>query len=134
MNQTAFEKRVNTLFDEHEQLVTRRNVRIERTNGVFHRYQYPVLTNAHTPIFWRYDLDDRSNPHLCERLGVNSAFNVGAIELDGRTWCMRCVRVLPDGAASCTRSCPTSTSPTRSSPHPKILSSRGTDNTPQVIL
>ncbi len=84
MDKATFEKQVKALFDEHEQLVTRKNVRVEETNGIFHRYKYPVLTGAHAPIFWRYDLDYESNPHLCERLGVNSAFNVGAIELDGR--------------------------------------------------
>ncbi|MBN1359335.1 MAG: glycosidase [Sedimentisphaerales bacterium] len=84
MGKATFVKQVKTLFSQHEQLVTRRNVRVEETNGIFHRYRYPVLTAAHAPVFWRYDLDYASNPHLCERLGVNSAFNVGAIELDGR--------------------------------------------------
>lgn len=84
MDKTTFRKQVKALVEEHEALVTRKNVRVEQTNGIFARYRYPVLSAAHAPIFWRYDLDYRSNPHLCERLGVNSAFNVGAIELDGR--------------------------------------------------
>ena len=84
MDKTTFEERVKALIDEHERLVARRNVKLKETNGVFERYQYPVLTGAHAPIFWRYDLDYQSNPHLCERLGVNSAFNAGAIELNGR--------------------------------------------------
>jgi 4-O-beta-D-mannosyl-D-glucose phosphorylase len=83
MDKAAFEKQVRNLFAQHEQLIARKNVRVEETNGVFHRYKYPVLTGAHTPIFWRYDLDYEANPHLCERLGVNSAFNVGAIEMGG---------------------------------------------------
>ncbi len=84
MNKATFEKCVKALFDEHERLVARKNVRVEQDNGIFYRYQYPVLTGAHAPIFWRYDLDRQGNPHLCERLGINSAFNVGAIELNGR--------------------------------------------------
>jgi 4-O-beta-D-mannosyl-D-glucose phosphorylase len=84
MDETAFQKQVKAFLAEHEALVTRQNIRVEPSNGVFHRYRYPVLTGAHAPIFWRYDLDCRSNPNLCERLGVNSAFNVGAIEFDGR--------------------------------------------------
>src|SRR5262249_18755907 len=36
------------------------------------------------PIFWRYDLNHDTNPHSMERMGVNAAFNAGAIELDGR--------------------------------------------------
>ncbi len=84
MDRKAFERRAQALIHEHERLVARKNVRLKETNGIFERYQYPVLTGAHAPVFWRYDLDYASNPHLCERLGVNSAFNVGAIELDGR--------------------------------------------------
>jgi 4-O-beta-D-mannosyl-D-glucose phosphorylase len=43
-----------------------------------------VLTGAHTPLYWRYDLDRRTNPFLQERLGVNCVFNVGAIEWQGK--------------------------------------------------
>jgi len=42
-----------------------------------------VLTAAHTPLFWRYDLDPATNPLLMERLGINAAFNVGAMEWNG---------------------------------------------------
>ena len=52
-------------------------------NGIFDRYVFPVLTADHTPLFWRYDFDYASNPHLQTRLGVNSAFNVGAMEWNG---------------------------------------------------
>ncbi len=54
------------------------------SNGVYERYTYPVVTAAHTPLAWRYDLNPRTNPFLMERLGVNAAFNSGAIELDGK--------------------------------------------------
>jgi 4-O-beta-D-mannosyl-D-glucose phosphorylase len=43
-----------------------------------------VLTAEHTPLFWRYDFDYRSNPHLIERIGVNAAFNAGAMEYEGK--------------------------------------------------
>jgi 4-O-beta-D-mannosyl-D-glucose phosphorylase len=58
----------------------RRNRRRKDGNGVFDRWENPVLTAAHTPLFWRYDLDPRRNPFLQERLGINAVFNVGAIE------------------------------------------------------
>ncbi len=81
----VYEKRLNLLIKRHRKLVDRRN-EIDETwiNGVFNRYKYPVLTNEHTPIFWRYDLDPRTNPYLMERLGINAVFNSGAIELDGK--------------------------------------------------
>jgi len=84
MNRELFNQQVKKLFEEHEKLITRRNKKIEKSNGLFHRYQYPVITAEHTPIFWRYDLDYDSNPHLMERLGVNGTFNSGAIEFEGK--------------------------------------------------
>ena len=53
-------------------------------NGIYDRYQYPVLTREHIPLFWRYDLDMDANPYFQERLGVNAVMNSGAIELDGK--------------------------------------------------
>ena len=57
---------------------------VESGNGFFVRYLNPVLTAAHAPVFWRYDLNYETNPHLLERLGINAAFNSGAIEFDGK--------------------------------------------------
>lgn len=53
-------------------------------NGVFTRWVNPVVTAAHVPPAWRYDLNIRTNPFMQERLGVNAVFNPGAILLDGR--------------------------------------------------
>ncbi|MGE5315728.1 MAG: glycosidase [Acidobacteriota bacterium] len=69
---------------DHERLIRRKNRRQRGGNGLFDRYEYPVLTAGHTPVFWRYDLDRKTNPFLMERLGVNAAFNAGAIEHEGR--------------------------------------------------
>src|SRR3972149_10506056 len=84
MNQDKFSKKVKRLFDEHEKLIKRRNEKVKKSNGIFYRYKYPVLTAEHTPIFWRYDLSFKTNPFLMERLGVNAAFNSGAIEFNGK--------------------------------------------------
>jgi 4-O-beta-D-mannosyl-D-glucose phosphorylase len=84
MNKTDFERRKRQLFDDYERLVTRRNEPEETTNGVLQRWKHPVLTAAHAPVFWRYDLDPGTNPHLMERLGVNSVFNPAAIFLNGK--------------------------------------------------
>jgi 4-O-beta-D-mannosyl-D-glucose phosphorylase len=80
-----FAPRLKHLIDQHTALVNRPNPIDDRyRNGIFHRYQHPVLTAAHTPLFWRYDLDQQTNPLLLERLGINAVFNPGAIELDGK--------------------------------------------------
>ncbi len=86
----AFLKRLARLQADHEALIKRPNCVDESwSNGVFERYQYPVVTAAHTPLFWRYDLNPATNPFLMERLGVNAAFNPGAIEFDGKI-CLVC--------------------------------------------
>ena len=80
----SFQEKVNKLFAEHEALITRKNVPVEGGNGIITRYAHPILTAAHAPIFWRYDLDEKSNPYLLERIGVNAVLNSGAIKLNGK--------------------------------------------------
>ena len=72
-----FEKALRRKIDQHTKLVERKNRRVKDGNGIFDRWENPVLTAAHTPLFWRYDLDPRRNPFLQERLGVNCVFNAG---------------------------------------------------------
>jgi 4-O-beta-D-mannosyl-D-glucose phosphorylase len=79
-----FAARLAALQHAHEALIARPNERLEGGGGVFDRYRYPALTAEHTPVFWRYDLDPRTNPRLLERMGINAVFNPGAIKLDGR--------------------------------------------------
>ncbi len=83
MTQADFELRRERLLRAHEDLIQRPNEPLPESNGWFERYRYPVLTAAHTPLFWRYDLDPATNPLLMERLGINAAFNVGAMEWNG---------------------------------------------------
>jgi len=84
MTKAEFDRQSARLAEAHESLIARRNQPVTESNGWFHRYRYPVLTAAHTPLFWRYDFDQASNPFLMERLGVNAAFNVGAMEWKGK--------------------------------------------------
>lgn len=77
---SPFQERLTHLQNAHTQLVTRPNSKQPLGNGIFHRYEHPVLTAAHAPVFWRYDLNPDTNPHLMERFGINAAFNAGAIK------------------------------------------------------
>ncbi|MDG5471528.1 glycosidase [Jeotgalibacillus sp. ET6] len=52
-------------------------------NGLYDRYERPVLTRHHVPIHWRFDLNKTTNPYFMERLGVNATFNPGAIYFEG---------------------------------------------------
>jgi len=83
MSMSAFRQELERLIAQYEELVTRPNRALEHGNGLCERYENPVLTRGHAPIHWRYDLDERDNPFLLERLGVNSTFNPGAIEWNG---------------------------------------------------
>ena len=70
---------------KQEELINKKNkVDISFYNGIFDRYENPVLTSAHAPVIWRYDIDEETNPFFEERLGVNAVMNSGAIELDGK--------------------------------------------------
>ena len=79
-----FAEKVQALLDKHEELITRKNIPLEDGNGIYTRYQYPVVTAAHTPVFWRYDLDEETNPYLMERIGVNAVMNSGAMKWQGK--------------------------------------------------
>jgi 4-O-beta-D-mannosyl-D-glucose phosphorylase len=84
MNQAAFKKSVQDLMKQQEKLLSRRNKKSSGGNGIVDRYENPVLTAAHAPITWRYDLDRATNPFLLERIAVNAAFNAGAILHEGK--------------------------------------------------
>jgi 4-O-beta-D-mannosyl-D-glucose phosphorylase len=79
-----FDKALRRKIQQHTRLIERKNRRRKDGNGVYDRWEHPVLTAEHAPLFWRYDLDRRRNPFLEERLGVNCVFNVGAIEWQGK--------------------------------------------------
>jgi 4-O-beta-D-mannosyl-D-glucose phosphorylase len=79
-----FFKRLTKLEEEQEQLLNRPNEKEETGNGIIDRYKHPVLTNKHTPLFWRYDFNQETNPHLMQRFGVNAVLNAGAIKLNNK--------------------------------------------------
>src|SRR5579862_2298139 len=81
---SEFEDRLMQLEDSYQKLVTKPNKKQDLGNGIFYRYQDPVLTAAHAPVFWRYDLNPGSNPYLMERFGINAVFNAGAIKFNGK--------------------------------------------------
>ena len=70
--------------EKQEKLLSRKNVKSDFYNGVYDRYEYPVLTREHITLTWRYDLNPETNPYFMERLGINAVMNSGAIELNGK--------------------------------------------------
>ncbi len=79
-----FKTRFEDVQAAYEALVSRKNELILPGNGIYERYRYPVVTAAHTPVFWRYDLNEATNPYFMERFGINGTFNAGAIKWQGK--------------------------------------------------
>ncbi|MDR2627172.1 MAG: glycosidase, partial [Dysgonamonadaceae bacterium] len=79
-----FNKRLDAVNAEYDALIPRKNVPIFPGNGIYERYQYPVLTAEHAPVAWRYDLSPETNPFFMERFGINGTFNAGAIKWEGK--------------------------------------------------
>jgi len=84
LSRQSFNEQVRDLYRDHEAYLTKWNERINDWNGIYRRYRNPVLTWHHVPVHWRFDLNYDTNPFLQERLGVNTVFNAGAIELNGK--------------------------------------------------
>jgi 4-O-beta-D-mannosyl-D-glucose phosphorylase len=76
--------RLEKLIADHNLLLSRKNVKNPNTNGIYERYEFPIVTADHVPLEWRYDLNPETNPYLLERIGVNAAFNTGAIKFNGK--------------------------------------------------
>lgn len=70
--------------ERQEVLLSKKNVKSDFYNGIYDRWENPVLTRDHIPLFWRFDLNPQTNPMFLERLGVNAVLNSGAIELNGK--------------------------------------------------
>ena len=84
MKRKEFDTKMEELFSKHSKLISSINKKHKKGNGIYDRYKHPVVTRNHAPVFWRYDLNYESNPHLMTRLGVNTTFNAGAIKLNGK--------------------------------------------------
>lgn len=83
---TVFSQRQRAIEHQHERLIRQANRPVRPGNGIFTRYERPVLTADHVPPTWRYDYDPQTNPFFMERLGINAVFNAGAIFFEGRYW------------------------------------------------
>lgn len=77
---TLFASRLHAVTAEYETLVSLKNTPVLPGNGIVERYKNPILTAAHAPVFWRYDMNPETNPYFMERFGINATFNAGAIK------------------------------------------------------
>lgn len=84
MASKLFEENRAMVMKRYEEIVNRKNVKSDFYNGIYDRYEYPVLTRDHIPPFWKFDMNPETNPYFMERIGVNAVMNSGAIELNGK--------------------------------------------------
>ncbi len=83
-NLLTYDQKILKLEAEQEELLKKKNLPLGDYNGIYLRYAQPVLTAAHVPLEWRFDIDPTTNPFLQERLGINAVFNPGAILFNGK--------------------------------------------------
>lgn len=79
-----FKEKLTALRTRHEELLARPNVPEEFGNGIYTRYQHPIVTAEHTPLEWRYDFSEQDNPYLMQRIMMNATLNSGAIKWQGK--------------------------------------------------
>ncbi|MCL1670042.1 glycosidase [Elizabethkingia ursingii] len=80
-----FETRKKALNEAYENLILKENIKQQTLgNGIYDRYENPILTADHTPVFWKYDFNESTNPYLMERFGINAVFNAGALKMDDK--------------------------------------------------
>ena len=91
---SSFEERVAALKAHHEALLSKKNKPVEWGNGIYEKYQNPVVTAEHIPLEWKYDFNEHDNPFLMQRIMCNGAFNAGAIKWNGKY----CLVVRVEGA------------------------------------
>ena len=74
--------KITELLKNYKEVISKPNkVSTKFYNGVYDRWENPVLTRDHIPVFWKYDMNPETNPYSMERLGVNATFNSGAVPI-----------------------------------------------------
>ncbi len=80
MNREQFKNRRDKITSAHQELLSKKNVELFSENGIYARYENPILTRDHVPLHWRYDMNPETNPYFMERIGFNATFNAGAMK------------------------------------------------------
>ena len=78
-----FIERLKALETQKDRILAKINEKEKVGNGLFDRYENPVVTADHVPLNWEYDLNPKANPYLMKRFGINATFNSGAIKWKG---------------------------------------------------
>lgn len=80
----SYIEQIKTLITTQEDLLTKANSAKKGGNRIYKRWNNPIITREHVPVHWRFDFNEKTNPLLLERQGINATLNSGAIYLDGK--------------------------------------------------
>lgn len=80
----SFKEKMQCETERYESIINKKNEKKPFCGGVVTRYKNPVLTRDHVPPFWRFDMNEATNPYFLERLSINAVFNSGALYMDGK--------------------------------------------------
>jgi 4-O-beta-D-mannosyl-D-glucose phosphorylase len=81
----VFSEKLEKIKEQHQVILERKNKKTKQKPGrPFDRYKFPVLTSDHIPISWRFDMNEKTNPLLLERMGFNAVLNPGAIKWNNK--------------------------------------------------
>jgi 4-O-beta-D-mannosyl-D-glucose phosphorylase len=84
-------EKIQHLTKLKEELLERKNSPLTTGNGIYEKFEVPILTADHIPLEWEYDLNLATNPFLMKRNIINATFNSGAIKFQNKY--LLCVRV-----------------------------------------
>lgn len=80
----VFINRKRKVEEYYQEVISKKNTPRPVGNGIYTKYQNPVLTAGHAPLHWRYDFNPETNPFFMERIGINAVFNPGAIKFNDK--------------------------------------------------
>lgn len=86
-----FKEKIQHLKSLKEEFLKRKNLPLSKGNGIYEKFEFPILTSDHIPLEWEYDLNPATNPFLMKRNIINATFNSGAIKFQNKY--LLCVRV-----------------------------------------
>jgi len=79
-----YNERILKIERDFYNTLTKPNNELFSVNGVYSRFENPVLTRNHIPLNWRFDYNKDTNPYFMERIGFNAVLNAGAIKFNGK--------------------------------------------------
>ena len=80
-----FSEKLEEIKVQHQVILEKKNKKLKQKPGrPFDRFKFPVLTSDHIPLSWRFDMNEKTNPFLLERISINAVLNPGAMKWNNK--------------------------------------------------